>query len=729
MKTIEEELTSPLNNRVLACPALGKWTSFQLVDEIGSGEPYAGLAYEVIDTQGISYTGKLDATGKGKIVNHCAGPIALILADDYRGSDSTYSTIQTRLHYPLKITELQVRAEQTRYVNDDGSRTSSNPAQASADAFYQVEVRHLVEHVSHLPPEVEGNYPPSVGAARLMREHGKRGVCLLSDQSSVLEVRPLRALRPLLSSSPEFCALNLYQMALMATLSYCPFGQDPDEQPVTTPAVSYPDQPSMGNWFGDELAKHKEIWRVDANQADAYFPLYEQVAYSQRLEIVPFDPVLYADNDPALGEDQENPANIHFLDDTKLSEESTDTQAFITHNDEIILIAIRGTSDFPDDALRDADAYQVPFAEGVGQAHRGFYEAAQKAAVFVIAYLDKFFAGQKLLICGHSLGGANALLLAEMLRRRQGFTYDIQLYTYGAPRAADSDFVAGAAELVHYRMVNHNDPVPSVPAPWMDTKTSVIVVGGIITFINVPAGLTVLALGVSNLSGAAYDHHGQLRHFMPVQFSANEKSSILWTPGCDTIAQHAACSVALQQKNGLPDRPGFARQLFSAADHSMVGSYIPNCWASLRRWQEAQTFGRSLVTDRELEWVDNALVNITLQLREARKEMIMRPDMSMQPNDPRQQALSHEIDLIKVSRERLTTLHAKRVSPADVYGAMSTQPEPLANSLARWNSHAENLVAEQLAMAPAPADSREYVSLLSDRRIGDPYILDIDSII
>lgn len=36
---------------------------------------------------------------------------------------------------------------------------------------------------------------------------------------TVLEVRPLRALLPLLSTTPEFCALNLYQLALMATLA------------------------------------------------------------------------------------------------------------------------------------------------------------------------------------------------------------------------------------------------------------------------------------------------------------------------------------------------------------------------------------------------------------------------------------------------------------------------------------------------------------------------------
>lgn len=71
---------------------------------------------------------------------------------------------------------------------------------------------------------------------------------------------------------------------------------------------------------------------------------------------------------------------------------------------------------------------------------------------------------------------------------------------------------------------------------------------------------------------------------MPVEFGRQQSSSILWEPGCDTISQHAACTVALQQKNGLPDRPGLLRQLFNARHHSMVGGYVPACWAALRRW-------------------------------------------------------------------------------------------------------------------------------------------------
>lgn len=290
MTSLEKDLESPLSSRVLACPAQGRWSSFQLVDELGSGEPYAGLAYVVTDSEGKTYNGHLDAAGTGKVTNHFAGPITLVLDQKYEGNEKAYAFLQVRPHYPLEITELQVRAEQTRYRHQNATRTQENPAQACADAFFQVEVRHLVEHVSHLPPQVYSHYPMGSGLAKIMGKAGQRGVALMPLKHTVLEVRPLRALRPMLSTDSEYCVLNLYQLALMATLSYCPFGQKPDEQPVRTKTVSFPLQPSVGNWFGDALAKFEELGKVDSAQNTAYYPLYEDVPYSKRLEIVPFDP-------------------------------------------------------------------------------------------------------------------------------------------------------------------------------------------------------------------------------------------------------------------------------------------------------------------------------------------------------------------------------------------------------------------------------------------------------
>ncbi|MCY1428624.1 Lipase (class 3) [compost metagenome] len=346
---------------------------------------------------------------------------------------------------------------------------------------------------------------------------------------------------------------------------------------------------------------------------------------------------------------------------------------------------------------------------------------------FVVEYLEKFYAGQKLLICGHSLGGAITLLLSEMLRRREGYTYDIQLYTYGAPRAADATFVKNAEALVHHRMVNHNDPVPSVPGTWMNAKPKVYLTGAALTFMNVPAGLSVFFAGISNLTGEPYEHHGTLRHFMPVEFSGNKTSAILWEPGCDTITQHAACTLAIRQNRGLPERPNFIRQIFNVSNHFMVDGYIPYCWAALRRWKEALENKRSLVTNDELVLIDNALASIIEQLRIKRK-MLDNSSVYARAHKLDISALSHEVDKINMTRDRLKTLRWTIIDDQAVYGSVSAQPERLAEALARWDAHPENSVAEQLAMAP-PDEPDDLHALIYGRAIGAPYTLDIDSIV
>lgn len=306
-----ERISASLNDQALTCPHRGRETTFQLVDEQGAGEPYAGLYYEAVDSEGVTYSGALDVKGCGRVTNH-HGAISLRFESEYVGSEELYSDLQRRKSYPLKITDLQVRAEKTQYANADGSRTSSNPAQAAADHYYQVETSELVRYACHLPPLVDRGFPPRTSLNAIMGEHGNSGICLMPDACTVLEVRPLRALRPLLSANAEFCALNLYQLALMATLSYNPFGQDPDEHPVLASTVSFPFIPTSGNWFGSALNTFNEIWRVDPEQSEPMYPILEEVAYSRRLEIVPFDPALYPVNDPNLGNDQQNPARLHF---------------------------------------------------------------------------------------------------------------------------------------------------------------------------------------------------------------------------------------------------------------------------------------------------------------------------------------------------------------------------------------------------------------------------------
>ncbi len=283
------------SNSKPACPLRGDWLSFCLVDEFGVGNSYGGLPYTVYDSAGQKHEGRLDADGFAKLRDIYCGPVTLIFDDLYTGAERLYQWLMRRPTYRLPITELQFRAERTRFAAADGRRIEHNPARQRADKFYQVEVRDLVRHVAHLPPTAPRVHQPQRHALKMLADLGfgvpepmLAGVVLFPNNHTVLEVRPLRALRPALSSEDNFCALNLYQLSLMAALSYCDFGQEPPKKPVDQ--VRFPLNPSVGNLFAEQLSNYEEAWKIDPEQVQRFFPLYEEVPYSQRFEILPFDP-------------------------------------------------------------------------------------------------------------------------------------------------------------------------------------------------------------------------------------------------------------------------------------------------------------------------------------------------------------------------------------------------------------------------------------------------------
>lgn len=731
-----------LSDQKRSCPAIGDWISFRLVDEFGEGKPYAGLAYELFDSEGIKHNGSLDGEGFSKVDGQYAGPLILTISKDYQGADDFYSTISTRSSYPIKLTQLQVAAEETLH-RPIGSSTKTGAYRAASEKaeFYNVEVRQFVEHTRHLPLPAKLSKPVPEGWKKIACDFGKGkvptyGVGLLPEKHYVLEVRALRAFRPMFSLTPAFSAVNLYNLSLFATLSYGDFGQipknpnapkdlkDPTSQELGE-ELKYPVVGTIGHVLQTCLACYQEPMRY-ADAKTVNFPIVEDIPYSKRLEIVPYDPDIYKNAD-----EQDTPSDVHFFNDERQGPhdwKNTDTQAYATHDDRMILIGVRGTAE-KWDAWRDGDAEQVPVKDGVGKAHQGFHEGYVAVQSFVTKYVERFRTSeQRILVCGHSLGGAIALLLAEWIRRN--YDPDVILYTFGSPRAGDAEFVEGAKSLVHHRIVNNNDPVPSVPAAWMDTNKAVWITGIAATVTGGVApivGGVVFGAGLSRFGGEPYRHQGEQRYFTPLRLPGNQVSSVLWTPGCEGYEESAMTQLcyANVKNSDTPERSNFGVQVMNGADHTMLGGYIPACWATLRRWQDTQTSGGTVLTPREADNMRTQISNYrtalqkwqlaadtefpggTIESRKNERATAVQRNASMSDLQTRQKeihlAIKHnkrELEDIEGTLQRVKLLESTTLELADVYGDRAELPE-LKKNIQRWVEHKENQAAVRIAQIPS----------------------------
>ena len=142
-----------------------------------------------------------------------------------------------------------------------------------------------------------------------------------------------------------------------------------------------------------------------------------------------------------------------------------------------VVIAIRGTEGTLE-WIHDADFLQVPcpFLAGAGHTEDGFtamYESLRTGAaanspsvVSALATLKFPHPVSSMTICGHSLGGALATLLALDVAANTAFN-NPAVYTYGSPRTGDSLFASTFDQVVKnsYRVANRLDIVPTLPPP------------------------------------------------------------------------------------------------------------------------------------------------------------------------------------------------------------------------------------------------------------------------
>lgn len=95
--------------------------------------------------------------------------------------------------------------------------------------------------------------------------------------------------------------------------------------------------------------------------------------------------------------------------------------------------------------------------------HRGFKANAERTLVKLISHGSDLPSKRRLVLTGHSLGGATATCLAYLLRHTHP---DALLVTFGSPRPGGRKLRKHLKQREHYRYRHGDDVVPLTP-PWI----------------------------------------------------------------------------------------------------------------------------------------------------------------------------------------------------------------------------------------------------------------------
>jgi hypothetical protein len=275
---------------------------------------------------------------------------------------------------------------------------------------------------------------------------------------NIVAIRPSR--RPLVTFTSEYTHTNAYNLALLSSLAY-----------------------------------------ADASKVKTFF---EQAAEIGIRSFSYGDPKI--SGSPLFDED-DIACKFTFTDQSFHSDPVTDTQFYIVHNANQLILSVRGTEPKSGkDWFQDSKATQVDFKEGKGQVHLGFYQGFK----FLKPYLDKYIkdnvcSTKEFIVTGHSLGAAVATIAAAYLR--ETLSNKVMLYTYGSPRVGNKTFAdrySGSKAFTYYRIVNGSDVVTMVPLPGMDLKPHLLPLAAGASFL--------LPLITLDWDGDLFTHLGKMVH-------------------------------------------------------------------------------------------------------------------------------------------------------------------------------------------------------------------------
>ncbi|GIA67914.1 hypothetical protein VCSRO181_3440 [Vibrio cholerae] len=391
----------------------------------------------------------------------------------------------------------------------------------------------------------------------------KAGFRLSHNQTYVFEIKALRSYMPVIIDTDEFNLVNSYTFALLSKLAYATNdfnrddGKTKDNQGAISTVISQLKRKERPTYSGDLQAK----W------------LLEEIPYSKALSAQ-----YYADDN--LG-----------------------SEGYIIFNNELVIIGVRGTEPYfqskkppvDDTRLRiikaasgmaavvadkiesatdspgmkdliitDLDAAQIaPKEFGGTYVHRGFYQYTMA----LLSLMEKDLGLHKIkkfYCCGHSLGGAGALLLSALIKDSYHPPV-LRLYTYGMPRTGTRSFVTRYKNILHYRHVNNHDVVAQIPMTWENTDFT----EGLDKWDVFSSGITLIKKMLTDNDDDNYLHHGNLSQL----FTYNDSDQILLTPRQTQITMLDLAKLASNDSVTLVNSLSDA----SIAEHGME-YYIPNLW-------------------------------------------------------------------------------------------------------------------------------------------------------
>jgi triacylglycerol lipase len=95
--------------------------------------------------------------------------------------------------------------------------------------------------------------------------------------------------------------------------------------------------------------------------------------------------------------------------------------------------------------------------------HRGFKSNAMKTITNLVLNYESLCRTRKLVLAGHSLGGATATVIADLMLEN---TPDLSIVTIGSPRPGGRGLRKRLKNADHLRFVHGSDIVPKSP-PWL----------------------------------------------------------------------------------------------------------------------------------------------------------------------------------------------------------------------------------------------------------------------